>query len=125
MYVRILRWSRLLLGREFKFAETHVLRIWDCLFSADVVDGEEEKGGKEKEIVKLENREITPSHIPYVKHGYSRDTSTSSSSSDSIFDSTSTSNHSYPEYLNDGSQVQAMGDHTCWAEQGGNPVTLG
>ena len=28
------RWSRLLLGREFSFSSTHLLRIWDCLFYA-------------------------------------------------------------------------------------------
>ena len=37
----VIRWSRLLLGREFRFADTHVLRIWDCLFSADAVDSTE------------------------------------------------------------------------------------
>lgn len=120
MYVRILRWSRLLLGREFKFADTHVLRIWDCLFSADVVDSEEKEG--EKEIVKLENREIIPRHIPDVRHGYSIDTSTSSSSSESIFDSKSPSSHPYPEYLSDGSQVQvqSMGSGSA----GGYPPML-
>jgi hypothetical protein len=29
-----LRWTRLLLGREFKLCDTHILRIWDCLFSS-------------------------------------------------------------------------------------------
>jgi hypothetical protein len=33
------RWSRLLLGREFQFSDTHVLRIWDCLFCACMVEG--------------------------------------------------------------------------------------
>lgn len=105
MYARILRWSRLLLGREFKFAETHVLRIWDCLFSADIVDGEEKEG--EIEVVISESRDIDPRHIPYVRQRYSTGTSTSSSSSDSIFKSPSS--RPYPEYLNDGSQVQGMG----------------
>lgn len=107
MYVRILRWSRLLLGREFKFAETHVLRIWDCLFSADAVDSEEKEG--EKEVVILENRDIDPRHMPDVRQGCSRGTSSSSSSSDRIYKSPSPSSHPYPEYLNDGSQVQGMG----------------
>ena len=31
------RWSRLLLGREFDFKDTHVLRVWDYLFCSSTV----------------------------------------------------------------------------------------
>ena len=32
-----IRWSRLLLGREFIFSDTHVLRVWDFLFCSSTV----------------------------------------------------------------------------------------
>ena len=32
------RWSRLLLGREFIFKDTHVLRVWDYLFCSCAVE---------------------------------------------------------------------------------------
>lgn len=43
-----LRWTRLLLGREFKLCDTHILRIWDCLFSSKKHEKSEIKNEKKK-----------------------------------------------------------------------------
>ena len=110
----------MLLGREFKFAGTHVLRIWDCLFSAGAVDDRGKETEKaDKEIVKVEDNTTLSYQAPDLTDRHSNDSSASSSSSDSASDCSST--YTNPHYLNDASQVLARGAVAVAGAGAGNP----